>query len=102
MPEMSGVEAIGAIRKDYPSSRFIVLTTYQGDQDIERALSAGAQGYLLKRDAGRRINKFDPERPCRTARPATTGIARFGGTARQLGPQRTRNGYSSTDRQRAK
>ena len=48
MPEMSGVEAIRAIRKDYPSSRFIVLTTYQGDQDIERALSAGAQEYLLK------------------------------------------------------
>jgi DNA-binding NarL/FixJ family response regulator len=48
MPEMSGVEAIRAIRKTHPTARFIVLTTYQGDQDIERALSAGAQGYLLK------------------------------------------------------
>lgn len=48
MPGMSGVEAIRAIRKDHPTARFIVLTTYQGDQDIERALSAGAQGYLLK------------------------------------------------------
>ncbi len=48
MPDMSGVEAIRAIRKDHPNSRFIVLTTYQGDQDIERALSAGAQAYLLK------------------------------------------------------
>lgn len=48
MPDMGGVEAIRAIRKDHPNSRFIVLTTYQGDQDIERALSAGAQAYLLK------------------------------------------------------
>jgi DNA-binding NarL/FixJ family response regulator len=48
MPEMSGVDAIRTIRRNHPSSRFIVLTTYQGDQDIERALSAGAQGYLLK------------------------------------------------------
>ena len=48
MPEMSGVDAIRAIRKTHPRARFIVLTTYQGDQDIERALSAGAQGYLLK------------------------------------------------------
>ena len=48
MPEMSGVEAIRTIRKDYPNGRFIVLTTYHGDQDIERALSAGAQGYILK------------------------------------------------------
>ena len=48
MPDMSGVDAIRTIRKNHPASRFIVLTTYQGDQDIERALSAGAQGYLLK------------------------------------------------------
>src|SRR4029077_8373664 len=47
-PEMSGVEAIRAIRKDYPESGFIVLTTYDGDEDIHRALEAGAQAYLLK------------------------------------------------------
>lgn len=48
MPVMSGVEAIRAIRKDHPHSGFIVLTTYQGDEDIHRAIKAGAQGYLLK------------------------------------------------------
>src|SRR5689334_10315847 len=48
MPEMEGIEAITAIRKEYPNSRFIVLTTYDGDEDIYRALQAGARGYLLK------------------------------------------------------
>jgi len=48
MPRMSGVEAIRTIQKEFPDSRFIVLTTYQGDEDIHKALSAGAQGYLLK------------------------------------------------------
>jgi two-component system NarL family response regulator len=48
MPQMEGVEAITAIRLEFPKSRFIVLTTYDGDEDIYRALQAGARGYLLK------------------------------------------------------
>ena len=48
MPGLSGVEAIRAIRRESPQSRFIVLTTYDGDEDIYRALEAGAQAYLLK------------------------------------------------------
>lgn len=48
MPVMGGVEAIGAIRRTFPAARFIVLTTYDGDEDIHRALKAGAQAYLLK------------------------------------------------------
>jgi DNA-binding NarL/FixJ family response regulator len=48
MPEMDGIEAITAIRKEFPDSRFIVLTTYDGDEDIYRALQAGARSYLLK------------------------------------------------------
>lgn len=48
LPGISGVEAIAAIRREFPASRFIVLTTYDGDEDIYRALQAGAQGYLLK------------------------------------------------------
>ena len=48
MPGMGGVEAIRAIRREFPDSRFIVLTTYDGDEDIYRALEAGAQAYLLK------------------------------------------------------
>ena len=48
LPGLSGVEAIRAIRKTRPDLRFIVLTTYDGDEDIHRALEAGAQAYLLK------------------------------------------------------
>jgi DNA-binding NarL/FixJ family response regulator len=48
LPGMTGVEAIRAIRKQRPATRVIVLTTYDGDGDIRRALDAGAQAYLLK------------------------------------------------------
>lgn len=48
LPTMSGVEAIAAIRRDHPNARIIVLTTFEGDEDIFRALQAGARGYLLK------------------------------------------------------
>ena len=48
MPLMGGVDAIRRIRNQHPHAGFIVLTTYQGDEDIHRALTAGAQGYLLK------------------------------------------------------
>src|SRR5215203_5703451 len=48
MPVMTGVEAIAAIRREFPSARVIVLTTFDGDEDIYRSLQAGAQGYLLK------------------------------------------------------
>jgi len=48
MPEMNGVEAIIAIRAEFPAARIIVLTTYKGDVLALRALKAGASGYLLK------------------------------------------------------
>ena len=48
MPEMSGVDAIIAIRNEFPEARIIVLTTYTGDVQILRALKAGARAYLLK------------------------------------------------------
>ena len=48
MPEMGGVEAIRNIRAEFPSAKIIVLSTYQGDEDIYRALEAGAVTYLLK------------------------------------------------------
>ena len=48
LPILGGVEAIAALRREFPSGRFIVLTTYEGDADINRALNAGAQGYVLK------------------------------------------------------
>jgi two-component system NarL family response regulator len=48
MPEVSGLEAITAIRFEFPQAKIIVLTTYDGDEDIYRGLQAGAKGYLLK------------------------------------------------------
>jgi two-component system, NarL family, response regulator len=48
LPGISGVEAILSIRSSQPRARFVVLTTYEGDADIHRALEAGAQGYVIK------------------------------------------------------
>ncbi len=48
MQHGNGVDAIKAIRAEFPTARIIVLTTFDGDEDIFRALQAGARGYLLK------------------------------------------------------
>ena len=48
MPEMSGIDAISAIRGEFPEARIIILTTHAGDVQVSRALKAGARGYLLK------------------------------------------------------
>jgi DNA-binding NarL/FixJ family response regulator len=48
LERMSGVECIREIRSESPDARFVVLTTYQGDEDIHQALEAGARGYLIK------------------------------------------------------
>jgi len=48
MPAMDGIEATRAIRAEFPDARIIALTSYDGDQDIFRALDAGIRGYLLK------------------------------------------------------
>ena len=48
MPKMCGIDAINAIRAEFPEARIVVLTTYAGDVQVKRALQAGAQGYLLK------------------------------------------------------
>jgi DNA-binding NarL/FixJ family response regulator len=48
MPMMNGIDAITAIRVQFPTARIIVLTTYKGDMQALRAIKAGASGYLLK------------------------------------------------------
>jgi DNA-binding NarL/FixJ family response regulator len=48
LPDRDGVDVIRELRKDFPKSRFIVLTSAEGDIDIRRALEAGAQAYLIK------------------------------------------------------
>jgi two-component system NarL family response regulator len=48
LPSLGGAEAVAKIRAEFPGARIIVLTTFDGDEDIYRALQAGARGYLLK------------------------------------------------------
>jgi len=66
MPELDGVDTIKAIRSDDENARIIVLTTFDGDEDIYRAIQAGAKGYLLKdvprealMDCVRRVHRGD-------------------------------------------
>ena len=55
MPVMSGLEAIAAIRGDFPDARIIVLTTYAGDVQVVRAFKAGAAAFLVKNLAHREL-----------------------------------------------
>jgi DNA-binding NarL/FixJ family response regulator len=48
LPDLSGIDAMIAIRAEFPGARIIMLTTFEGDVEIQRALEAGARGYLLK------------------------------------------------------
>src|ERR1044072_1969713 len=57
MPGLGGLEATTQIRREFPTARIIILTTYEGDEDIHRALEAGAQGYLLKHAVDRKSTR---------------------------------------------
>jgi DNA-binding NarL/FixJ family response regulator len=48
LPDMSGIDAMAAIRSEFPDARMIILTTFEGDVEIQRALEAGARSYMLK------------------------------------------------------
>jgi DNA-binding NarL/FixJ family response regulator len=48
LPDMNGIDAMIAIRTEFPEARIVILTTFEGDVEIQRALAAGARGYLLK------------------------------------------------------
>jgi DNA-binding NarL/FixJ family response regulator len=48
LPDMSGVDSMIAIRNDFPEARIIMLTTFEGDVEVQRALEAGARAYMLK------------------------------------------------------
>lgn len=69
MPQMGGVAAIARIRAAYPEARCIVLTTFDGDEDIYRAMQAGAKAYLLK--------GMDIEELLKTIRTVAQGRARL-------------------------
>jgi len=64
LPDMSGIDVLIAIRSEFPEARIVMLTTFEGDVDIRRALEAGARGYVLKNmppkdlvEAIRQVNK---------------------------------------------
>ncbi len=82
MPEMSGLDALIAIRNEFPEAKVIVLTTYVGDVQIRRALKAGAQAYLLKNTLHKELletiravhagkKALSPEVSCEVAEHAT-------------------------------
>jgi DNA-binding NarL/FixJ family response regulator len=48
LPDASGIDAAIAIREEFPQARILILSTFEGDVDVQRALAAGARGYLLK------------------------------------------------------
>jgi DNA-binding NarL/FixJ family response regulator len=48
LPDIGGIEAMVAIRSEFPEARVIILTTFEGDVEVQRALEAGARGYVLK------------------------------------------------------
>ena len=71
LPDLSGIDAMLAIRAESPDARVIILTTFEGDVEIQRALQAGAHGYLLKSTPPWRTGKGDPSGACgREACPA--------------------------------
>lgn len=85
LPAMGGVDAIRSIRKEFPDARIIVLTTFDGDEDIYRALEAGARGYLLKGmdtdDLTGAIRTVHSGKTCIPAEVAGRLAERFAGSA---------------------
>jgi DNA-binding NarL/FixJ family response regulator len=92
LPGVGGVEAITHIRSQFPQARIIVLTTYDGDEDIHRALDAGARGYLLKgmsgdelMDAIRAVHSGRSRIPAQVAERLAERMVRPALTDRELG-----------------
>jgi DNA-binding NarL/FixJ family response regulator len=48
LPDMSGIDAMRAIRTEFPEARIIILTTFESDEDVQRAMAGGARAYILK------------------------------------------------------
>jgi DNA-binding NarL/FixJ family response regulator len=91
MPNMSGVDAVVQIRQEDPAARIIVLTTFDGDEDIYKALQAGARAYLLKgmfgdelMDAIRAVHAGKSRIPAAVAERLANRMGGPGLTAREL------------------
>jgi len=76
MPEMSGIDAMGAIRGEFPEARIIVLTTYAGDVQVLRALKAGARAYFIEGPVAKGAAGDDSGCPCRAKAGAARGCRR--------------------------
>ena len=90
-PEMSGIQAIQAIRGEFPDARIIVLSAYKGDEDIYRALQAGAATYLLKESLGddlipiiREVHAGGGPIPSQVGRKLADRVKQLALTAREL------------------
>ena len=77
LPDISGIDAMIAIRSEFPDARIVMLTTFEGDVEIQRALAAGARGYVLKNmppkelvDVVRQVHAGKKRIPQRDRRPA--------------------------------
>jgi len=57
LPDISGIDAMIAIRKEYPNACIVMLTTFEGDVEIQRALAAGARGYMLKTTPAKELSE---------------------------------------------
>jgi DNA-binding NarL/FixJ family response regulator len=55
MPDLSGIDAMLAIRAEFPEARIIILTTFEGDEEVRRAIQAGARAFLLKSNPARQM-----------------------------------------------
>jgi DNA-binding NarL/FixJ family response regulator len=88
MPEMNGIEAIHAIMEKEPKAKIIVLSTYDGDEDIYRALEAGAKAYLLK--GSPREQLMESIRAVYSGQPAISSAIGARLVARVQGPKLTK------------
>lgn len=91
LPKLNGVAAIQRIRAEFPAARVIVLTTFDGDEDIYRAMQAGAKGYLLKgmdltelTEAIRTVHAGKSRIPSRVAEKLAERMGSSSLTAREL------------------
>src|SRR5580700_7622666 len=91
LPDVSGIDAMIAIRSEFPSARVVILTTFEGDVEIHRALQAGARGYLLKNmppselaEAIRQVYKGKKRVPAEVAAQLAEHMADEGLTTREV------------------
>ena len=82
LPDINGIDALSAILAEFPDARVVMLTTSEGDVEIQRALSAGARGYVLKSMPPKYLVEVDSAGPCR---PEASPVGGGGQTRRAHG-----------------